>query len=97
MSKNKLKLNPDKTEFLLVGSKKECSKLSDLFPYNLLGNPIAPSDKVRNLGVMFDTGLALDQHVAAICKSSYYHIQDLCRIRRHLSFSVHLDCGTLSL
>ena len=91
MSKNRLKLNPDKTEFLLVGSQQSCSKVSGLFPFDLLGNSISPSDKVRNLGVIFDTELSLTHHISAVCKSSYYYIRDLCRIRRHLSFSVAMQ------
>ena len=39
MSASKLKLNPDKTEFLLFGSKKQREKLSACFPIDILGNP----------------------------------------------------------
>ena len=38
MSENKLKLNPDKTEFIVFGAKDRHKWLSDSFPVNILGN-----------------------------------------------------------
>ena len=37
MSTNKLKLNPDKTEFLLIGNERQWSKYLSMFPIELLG------------------------------------------------------------
>ena len=54
MSSSKLKLNPDKTEFILFGSKKQTERLSACFPIDILGNPLHPTESVRNLGVWFD-------------------------------------------
>ena len=39
MSASKLKLNPDKTEFILFGSKKKRERLNVCFPIDILGNP----------------------------------------------------------
>ena len=55
MSASKLKLNPDKTEFILFGSKQHREKLKGCFPIDILGNPLHPSESVRNLGVWFDS------------------------------------------
>ena len=38
MFTNKLKLNPDKTEFILIGSKNNRKQLLPHFPINILGN-----------------------------------------------------------
>ena len=38
LSANKLKLNPDKTEFIIFGSKLQCEKLNKSFPVDILGN-----------------------------------------------------------
>ena len=51
MSENKLKLNSDKTEFIVFGAKKRYRWLSDSFPVNILGNCFSPTDVVLNLGV----------------------------------------------
>ena len=42
MSENKLKLSPDKTEFIVFGAKDRYKWLSDSFPVNILGK-IQPS------------------------------------------------------
>ena len=51
MSTSKLKLNPDKTEFIILGSKRQRDKLKACFPIDILGSPLCPVDSVRNLGV----------------------------------------------
>lgn len=84
MNANKLKLNPDKTEFIVFGSELHRSQLSHLFPVEILGNALFPTDKVRNLGVIFDSSFSFSAQVSAICSSSYYHIRDFARIRRYL-------------
>ena len=54
MSKNKLKLNPDKTEYIGFGAKDRYKWLSDSFPVNILGNCLSLTDVAHNLGVLFD-------------------------------------------
>ena len=76
MSKNMLKLNPDKTEFLLIGTENKRNKLSALFPITILGNDTSPCAKVRNLGVVFDANFSFAQHVSSICSSCHYHIRE---------------------
>ena len=48
MKSSKLKLNSDKTEFIIIGTKQQRQKLSNHFPVKLLDNDISPSDSVRN-------------------------------------------------
>ena len=55
MKSSKLKLNSNKTEFIIIGTKQQRRKLSNHFPVKLLDNDISPSDSVRNLGVIFDS------------------------------------------
>ena len=54
MSAGKHKFNPDKTEFILFGSKKQRERLNACLPIDILGNPLQPTESVRNLGVWFD-------------------------------------------
>ena len=86
MKSSKLTLNADKTEFIIVGTKQRRHKRSNHFPVKLLDNDICPSDSVRNLGVVFDCDFSFHKHVSNICKSCFYHIRDLRRIRRHIPF-----------
>ena len=48
---NKLKLNADKTDFILFGAKSQQEKFNPFFPVNILGESLIPSDAVKNLGV----------------------------------------------
>ena len=49
-----LKLNNDKTEFLVLGSRQQLAKVT--IPHLEVGSSLIPhSDKARNLGVVFDT------------------------------------------
>ena len=85
MSENKLKLNPDKTEFIVFGAKDRCKWLSDSFPVTILGNCLSPADVVRNLGVLFDAKFCFTNHVNSVIKSCFISLGDLHRIRRFLS------------
>ena len=38
----------------------------------------------RNLGVIFDEWIKLEEHINSICKSAYYHIRNISRIKKYL-------------
>ena len=46
MALNKLKLNPDKTEFIVFGSTSQRASLKSIFPVDILGNSLEPSHSV---------------------------------------------------
>lgn len=65
------------------------SKL-DLFPDILLTiGPfaISPVSKCRNLGVLFNSGLKMEQQVKSVAKTSFYHLRLIARICRFLEQS----------
>ena len=107
MSTNKLKLNPDKTEFLLTGDERQRSKCLSLFPIELFGVKTNPAKSARNLGVVFDKNFTFRSHISAVCSSCFYRMRDLRHIRHHLDLdsakllatafmSSHLDyCNSL--
>ena len=79
MFTNKLKLNPDKTEFILIGSKTNCKQLLPYFPINIL-DQVSPAQSVKNLGVVFDSNFTFSDHVSQVIKSTRVHVRDLYRI-----------------
>ena len=85
MSASKLKLNPDKTEFILFGSKKQRERLNVCFPIDILGNPLHPTKSVRNLGVWFDSDFSFSKHVQNVCKSCFIQLRDFRNIRQLLT------------
>ena len=84
MSASKLKLNPDKTEFILFGSKKQRETLNVCFPIDILGNPLHPTESVRNLGVWFDSDFSLSKHVQNVSKSCFIQLGDFRNIWQFL-------------
>ena len=60
---NKLKLNADKTDFIIIGAKSQQEKFNPFFPVNILGESLIPSDAVKNLGVWFDSDFSFTKHV----------------------------------
>ena len=65
MFSNKLKLNSDKTELLLIASQ-FCPK-PQLSSLNVCGDQISPSVSVRNVGVVFDSHMKFEGQVCSIC------------------------------
>ena len=93
MGKTMLKLNPDKTEFILLGSSSLRQKLASFFPAKILGNDIFPSDVVKNLGVYFESDHSFTAHISNVCRSCYYHLKDFHRIRKHLNQETAIMVG----
>ena len=85
MSASKLKLNPDKTEFILFGFKKQRERLNVCFPIDILGKPLHPTKSVRNLSVWFDSDFSFSKHVQNVCKSCFIQLRDFRNIRQFLT------------
>ena len=79
---SKLKLNPSKTEFLLIGTKLQREKFLNNFPCLLLGQDTNPSTSAKNLSVLFDSSLNFRKDISQTCRACFYHIRDLRRIRK---------------
>ena len=85
MNQNMLKLNPSKTEFMIIANLTQRKKVARISPVELLNQNVAEIDSIRNLGVAFDPAFSFKKHVLNICRSAFYHIRDLGRIRIHLN------------
>ncbi|KAF7254014.1 Beta-centractin [Varanus komodoensis] len=85
MRASKLKLNPDKTEVLLVGG----SGFGE-GELNLVLNGVALPlrDKVRSLGVLLDPELSLEAQVTAVARSAFFQLQLIHQLRPYLEY----DC-----
>ena len=86
MSLNKLKLNSEKTELLVIGSQNLSASQFPSFTA-IDGSVTQPSQFVRNIGVIFDNKLNMERQVASICKSAFFQIRNISRIRKFLSVS----------
>ena len=86
MITNNLKINDSKTEFIVFRSPQLRCDLSGL-SVNVGESQITQSLKVRDLGVTFDQFLNFDDHITAICRSTYFHIRNIGKIRNLLSYN----------
>ena len=59
---------------------------------NVGESQITQSLKVRDLGVTFDQFLNFDDHITAICRSTYFNIRNIGKIRNLLSYNA---CSTI--
>ena len=94
MITNKLKINDSKTECIVFRSSQLRCDLSDL-SVNVSESQIAQSLKVRDLGVTFDQFLNFDDHITAICRSTYFHIINFRKIRKIRNLLLYNACSTI--
>ena len=86
MTSSKLKLNSDKTEFIVFRTQAQRNKLKIQFPLNIFGNLLQPANCVRNLGVLFDNDMSLNAHLQNICKGGFVQLRDFRRIRQFVFY-----------
>ena len=84
MTRNKLRFNDDKTELLIITSKRSQDKIR-CNQMQIGTSNIEPSTIARNLGIMFDRTMSMESHVKKVCQTSYYHIRNINNIRRILT------------
>ena len=84
MNNDKLLLNDDKTEFLMIGTKQQLAKVN--IDHILIGDSaIRPKGVVKNLGTWLDSTLSMNSHVNNICSNAFYYLYNIRRIRKYLS------------
>lgn len=84
MISDKLMLNDDKTEFVLIGTRQQLAKV-DIDSISVGSYDVSPGSVVRNLGSWFDSKLTMSTHISKVCASSFYHLHNIKRIRKYLS------------
>ena len=84
MREHQLMLNDDKTEFLIIGTRQQLSKVSiqSIKTGQTLVSPVASAS---NLGTWFDTHLDMGTHITKTCSSAVYYLYNIRHIRKYLS------------
>ena len=80
MIEDRLMLNDDKAELMLIGTRQQLQKvnLNDI----TVGDTVVEAKLVvRN----FDRNLDMSSHISKQCASAFYYLHSLSRIRRSLS------------
>ena len=74
-----------KTEFIVIGTRQQLVKV-DIDSLCVGHTAILPSSEVRNLGGLFDNQLKMVTQINQTCKAAFFHIFNIRRIRKFISF-----------
>jgi hypothetical protein len=83
MNSNFLRLNEDKTDFIVFTSKNR-SRPQQQFQLQLGSTLLQPSEHVRNLGIVQDNALTMERQINSVTKSGYYHLRRIAKIRKSI-------------
>ena len=85
MSANRLKLNDDKTEAMIIASSRIATSVS--LPQSLVidGTVVSFSQSVKNLGVTIQCDLSMDKQVLNTCRAAYIELRRISSIRHLLT------------
>ena len=84
MAANWLKLNDSKTEFIIFGSQNNLSKIN-IKTITVGGETINISQSVKSIGATLDCNLGLDKQIMTTCRSAWYHLHQISKVRRFLT------------
>ena len=77
-------LNDDKTEFLIIGTRQQLSKVS-IQSIKIGQTEVSPAASALNLGTWFDMHLDMGTHNTMTCGSAFYYLYNTHHIRKYLS------------
>ena len=84
MIADRLKLNDDKTEFMIIGTRAQLDKVN--VSEIVVGQAKVPAVMiVRNLGMWLDTNPTMSAHITETSQAAIYHLYNIKRITRYLS------------
>ena len=85
MNKNKLKLNEEKTELLIVGNRTRLRQVKKE-PLTFDPNAVPFQTSAKYLGVILDETLSMKEQVTSLCRSSYFHLRKTASISQTIPF-----------
>ncbi len=87
MTVNRLKLNSDKTEFIVLGTKQQLAKMQ-FDSLTICGEQISSSTKIRNLGVYMDREMKMNEHVQHVVRVCYGKLREISSFRKYITTQV---------
>ena len=84
MAQHYLKLNDDKTDFIVFSSEHNKTKIVTT-DVTIGESRVAPATTVKNIGAALDNTLSMEQEVKAKCKAAWGNLYCLSKLKRYLS------------
>ena len=91
MTRNYLKLNPEKTDMIIIQSKYH-QRMYEAPPFHMDNQTFVSSPSLRNLGVQLDDHLDMSAQVSNVVKACNFQLYKIGRIRNFITSSA---CQTL--
>ena len=82
MIQNDLKLNTDKTAFLLFGTPEQLAN-TNISSFNAAGDTVERKLCARNFGALIDSCLSMKDHISEVSKLAFYHLRNISHIRKY--------------
>jgi hypothetical protein len=84
MAANFLKVNEDKTEFIVLGSKHNLKKVQSS-SIKISDCTVTLRENVKNIGATFDSSMKMEDQVTKTCKSAWFNLYKISKIHRYLT------------
>ena len=84
MTKKKLKLNENKTECLIIGTKHDITKYDELKEVSINNEEIVLSRSVRDLGFIIDNNLACNEQIQTVIKNANFSLRNIAFKKKYL-------------
>ena len=81
---HRLMFNDSKTEFLIICSSQQLSKVT-MASIKVGDSDIQPLKHVRNLGTWFDNHMSMNIHIGKVCSKAFRGLYNIRQIRKYLS------------
>ena len=87
MANNMLKLNDEKTEFIIFGTHQQLAKISDI-SIKVGSVKIQPVEEVRNLGYFMDRFLKNSVHINKLSAAMFHNLRNIKRIQTNWTLTL---------
>lgn len=88
---NNLLVNPDKTKFMIIGTRQLINELDVNISISFMGKILEPVDFAKDLGLLMDSHLSYDKHISNLVSSCLYKLCQINRVKNNF------DKGTLTM
>ena len=89
-SSNGLKVNANKTQCIILGSKANTRRVPENFVVDCMDAKIPLDNRVKSLGVWFDPNMTFEHHVGMLCSKLNGTLMFLSKTKRQLDFKSRL-------
>ncbi len=86
MSENRLLFNDSKTEIVVFSPRRHAREVS-INKLRVGESLVLAQPSARNLGLILESDLSMSHHVTNLCRTAFYHLRCIARIRKYLSMS----------